>query len=105
VADSLAPDAVKPLLHGGFGRVYRYAELCPSTQRMLADDDAGGALGIGVNANQTAPQLPADADTTPTSLLLETGAPVDRARLLSAILLRLERAYEAWVATGSAGSG
>jgi biotin-(acetyl-CoA carboxylase) ligase len=62
-------------------------------------------FGIGVNANQTAPQLPADTDTTPTSMLLETGAAVDRARLLSAILLRLERAYEAWVATGSAGSG
>jgi BirA family transcriptional regulator, biotin operon repressor / biotin---[acetyl-CoA-carboxylase] ligase len=197
VADSLAPDAVKPLLRGRFGHVYRYAELCASTQRMLLEDDAEGAiavaeeqsqgrgrlgrswqapagtavlvsillrpsvdparlpelslvaggavteaiadvtgiepaikypndvliggrkvagilaessdgrvvLGIGVNANQTAEQLPADAQTTPTSLLLETGEPVDRQRLLAAILLRLEGAYETWVTTGSAGSG
>jgi BirA family biotin operon repressor/biotin-[acetyl-CoA-carboxylase] ligase len=196
VADSLAPDAVKPLLGGRFGQVYRYAELCPSTQRLLAEDDtegaiavaeeqsegrgrlgrswhaparagvlvsvllrpevdparlpelslvAGGAvaeaiadvtgiepaikfpndvlvggrkvagilaessegrvvLGIGVNANQTEAQLPRDTDTEPTSLRLETGATVDRAQLLAAILARLERAYDAWV-TGTARSG
>jgi BirA family biotin operon repressor/biotin-[acetyl-CoA-carboxylase] ligase len=196
VADSLAPDAVKPLLGGRFGQVYRYAELCPSTQRLLAEDDtegaiavaeeqsegrgrlgrswhapartgilvsvllrpeidparlpelslvAGGAvaeaiadvtgiepaikfpndvlvggrkvagilaessegrvvLGIGVNANQTEAQLPRDTDTEPTSLRLETGATVDRAQLLVAILARLERAYDAWV-TGTARSG
>jgi BirA family biotin operon repressor/biotin-[acetyl-CoA-carboxylase] ligase len=196
VADSLAPDAVKPLLGGRFGQVYRYAKLCPSTQRLLAEDDtegaiavaeeqsagrgrlgrswhapartgvlvsvllrpevdparlpelslvAGGAvaeaiaevtgiepaikfpndvlvsgrkvagilaessegrvvLGIGVNANQTEAQLPRDTDTEPTSLRVETGAAVDRAQLLAAILARLERAYDAWV-TGTAGSG
>jgi BirA family biotin operon repressor/biotin-[acetyl-CoA-carboxylase] ligase len=196
VADSLAPDAVKPLLTGRFGRIYRYGELRPSTQRMLAEDDvegtiavaeeqtegrgrlgrswhapartsvlfsvllrptvdaprlpelslvAGGAvaeaiaevtgiepsikfpndvlvggrkvagilaessegrvvLGIGVNANQTEDQLPVDAQTEPTSLRIETGRPVDRAQLLAAILIRLERAYDAWV-TGISGSG
>jgi len=61
-------------------------------------------LGIGVNVNQTAEQLPADADTEPTSLRLELGDPVDRAALLAAILLRLERAYDAWV-TGTSASG
>jgi BirA family transcriptional regulator, biotin operon repressor / biotin---[acetyl-CoA-carboxylase] ligase len=196
VADSLAPGAVKPLLGGRFGQVYRYAELCPSTQRLLAEDDtegaiavaeeqsqgrgrlgrswhapartgvlvsvllrpevdparlpelslvAGGAvaeaiadvtgiepaikfpndvlvggrkvagvlaessegrvvLGIGVNANQTEAQLPRDTDTEPTSLRVETGATVDRAQLLAAILTRLEHAYDAWV-TGTARSG
>jgi BirA family biotin operon repressor/biotin-[acetyl-CoA-carboxylase] ligase len=196
VADSLAPDAVEPLLRGRFGRAYRYAELCPSTQKMLAGEDAegtvavaeeqsrgrgrlgrswhapprtsvlvsvllrppvesgrlpelslvaGGAvaeaiaevtgiepaikfpndvliggrkvagilaessngrvvLGIGVNANQTKDQLPVDAQTAPTSLLIETGQPVDRARLLAAILAQLERAYDGWV-TGTEGSG
>jgi len=189
VADSLAPGAVRPLLGGRFGRIYRYEELCPSTQRLLREDDpegavavaeeqsegrgrlgrswqapagtsvlvsvllrppleaarlpelslvAGGAvaqaiadvtgidpaikfpndvlvegrkvagilaessdgrvvLGIGVNANQTREQLPADAQTEPTSLRLELGEPVDRATLLSAILLQLERAYDAWI--------
>jgi len=189
VADSLAPDAVRPLLTGRFGRVYRYEELCPSTQRLLQPDDsegtvavaeeqsegrgrlgrswhapagtsvlvsvllrpavdpprlpelsliAGGAvaeaiaettrlhpvikfpndvllggrkvagilaeagdgrvlLGIGVNANQTAEQLPHDTETEPTSLRLELGEPVDRTALLAAILLHVERAYDAWV--------
>jgi BirA family biotin operon repressor/biotin-[acetyl-CoA-carboxylase] ligase len=195
VADSLAPDAVQPLLKGRFGKLYRYAEQCPSTQRLVADDDAEGAiavaeeqtegrgrlgrswhapartsvlvsvllrpavepaglpelslvaggavaeaiadvtgiepaikfpndvliggrkvagilaessegrvvLGIGVNVNQTQAQLPPNTVTEATSLRIETGAPVDRAQLLAAILLRLERAYDAWV-TGSAAS-
>jgi len=196
VADSLAPRAVQPLLAGRFGHVYRYEELCTSTQRLLHDDDpegavavaeeqtegrgrlgrtwhapartsvlvsvllrpeiepsrlpelslvAGGAvaeaiadvtgidpaikfpndvlvdgrkvagilaessegrvvLGVGVNANQTAEELPVDAQTPPTSLRVELGEPVDRAALLAAILLRLERAYDRWV-TGTSASG
>jgi BirA family biotin operon repressor/biotin-[acetyl-CoA-carboxylase] ligase len=188
VEDSLAPDAVKPLLRGRFGQVYRYAEITPSTQRMLAEDEAEGAvavaeeqtegrgrlgrtweapagtsvlvsvlllpavaasrlpelslvagnavaeailevtgiepaikfpndvlvggrkvagvlaessegrvvLGIGVNANQTLEQLPANAQTEPTSLRLELGEPVSRLQLLAAILLQLEHAYDAW---------
>jgi BirA family biotin operon repressor/biotin-[acetyl-CoA-carboxylase] ligase len=196
VADLLAPDAVRPLLRGHFGHIYRYEELCISTQRLLRTDDpegaiavaeeqsagrgrlgrgwhappgtsvlvsillrptvdpprlpelslvAGGAvaeaiaetaglepaiefpndvllggrkvagilaeasdgrvvLGIGVNANQTAEQLPADAQTEPTSLRLELGHPVDRAALLAAILLHVERAYTAWI-TGTSASG
>jgi BirA family biotin operon repressor/biotin-[acetyl-CoA-carboxylase] ligase len=188
--DSLAPDAVKPLLRGRFGQVYLYEEACPSTQRLLGDEEAEGAvgvaeeqtegrgrlgrswhapagtsvlvsvlllprvdsarlpelalvaggavaeaiaevtgiepiiefpndvlvggrkvagilaessegrvvLGIGVNANQTSEQLPENARTEPTSLRLELGQPVDRARLLVAILAQLERAYDAWAA-------
>jgi len=193
----LAPDAVQPRLSGRFGSVYRYAELTPSTQRMLQADDpegavavaeeqsegrgrlgrswhapagtsilvsillrpaidpprlpelslvAGGAvaeaiaettgldpaikfpndvllggkkvagilaessegrvvLGIGVNANQTAEQLPGDAAIEPTSLRLATGREIDRLELLAAILLHVERAYDAWVATGTSASG
>lgn len=196
MADSLAPDAVRPLLRGRFGRVYRYAEVAPSTQRMLDEDSAEGAvavaeeqtegrgrlgrrweatpgssilvsilllppvepprlpelslvaggavaqaiaeitgiepaikfpndlligmrkvagilaessegrvvLGIGVNVNQTAQELPADTITPPTSLRVVLGEPVDRARLLAAILLHLERDYDAWT-TGTAASG
>jgi BirA family biotin operon repressor/biotin-[acetyl-CoA-carboxylase] ligase len=197
VADSLAPDRVLPHLRGRFGRVYRYVEVCPSTQRLLsAEDDegtvavteeqsegrgrlgrsweapartsvlvsvalrppvaaarlpelslvAGGAvaeaiaevtgidpaikfpndvlvggckvagilaessdgrvvLGIGVNVNQTAEQLPTGTQTEPTSLRLQLGGPVDRLPLLVAILARLERAYDDWVATGTSTSG
>ena len=196
MADSLAPDAVRPLLRGRFGKVYRYAEVTPSTQRMLGEDSvegavavteeqtegrgrlgrrweaapgtsilvsvllvppvepprlpelslvAGGAvaqaiaeitgiepaikfpndlligmrkvagilaessegrvvLGVGVNVNQTAQELPADTLTPPTSLRVVLGEPVDRARLLVAILLHLERDYDAWT-TGTAASG
>jgi BirA family biotin operon repressor/biotin-[acetyl-CoA-carboxylase] ligase len=193
VADSLAQDAVKPLLRGRFGQVYRFAEVAPSTQKMLAENEgegtvavaeeqtegrgrlgrsweapsstsvlvsvllrpaveaarlpelslvAGGAvaeailevtgieptikfpndvliggrkvagilaessegrvvLGIGVNVNQTLEQLPTGARTEPTSLRLELGESVSRVQLLAAILLQLERAYDAWVATDS----
>jgi BirA family biotin operon repressor/biotin-[acetyl-CoA-carboxylase] ligase len=196
VADSLAPRAVQPLLAGRFGHVYRYEELCASTQRLLQDDDpegavavaeeqsegrgrlgrtwhaaprtsvlvsvllrpeiepsrlpelslvAGGAvaeaiadvtgidpaikfpndvlvrgkkvagilaessdgrvvLGVGVNVNQTTEELPDGAQTPPTSLRVELGEPVDRAALLAAILLRLERAYDRWI-SGTSASG
>lgn len=189
--DSLAPGVVKPLLSGRFGGVYRYEEVCASTQRLLREDDpegavavaeeqtegrgrlgrtwqapartsvlvsvllrpeieparlpelslvAGGAvaeaiadvtgiepaikfpndvliggrkvagvlaeasagrvvLGIGVNANQAAEALPADAQTEPTSLLVELGERADRAQLLATILQRLELAYDAWTTT------
>jgi BirA family transcriptional regulator, biotin operon repressor / biotin---[acetyl-CoA-carboxylase] ligase len=47
VTDSLAPDAVKPLLRGRFGSgIYRYTQLSPSTQRMLAKDDPEGAIAV-----------------------------------------------------------
>ena len=196
MSDSLALDVLKPLLRGRFGNVYRYAESTDSTQRMLAEDTAEGAiavaemqtegrgrlgraweapagtsvlvsvlllpaveaprlpelslvaggavaqaiaevtglepaikfpndilvrsrkvagilaessegrvvLGIGVNVNQTLEQLPTGVKTEPTSLRLELGGPVSRARLLAAILLQLERAYDAWV-TGTSKFG
>ena len=62
-------------------------------------------LGIGVNANQATEELPADAQTEPTSLRLELGEPVDRAALLAAILARLEAAYDTWLARETSGSG
>ena len=46
MSDSLAPDAVKPLLRGRFGHVYRYAATTDSTQRMLAGDEAEGAVAV-----------------------------------------------------------
>jgi BirA family transcriptional regulator, biotin operon repressor / biotin---[acetyl-CoA-carboxylase] ligase len=183
----LSPEAVLPLLHGRLGKPYRYVESCPSTQRLLADDDPEGAtavtdhqtagrgrlgrtwedaagrailmsvllrppapmplwpelslvageavaaalrelgvdaslrhpndvvvagrklvgvlpeasqgrvvLGIGVNVNQTAAELPADTVKPPTSVRIELGREVERAPLLAAILGDLERAYDAW---------
>ena len=71
---------------------------------ILAESSDGRVvLGVGVNANQTREQLPADAQTEPTSLRVELGEPVDRGRLLAAILLQLELDYDAWV-TGTSAS-
>ena len=53
-------------------------------------------LGIGVNVNQTADELPADTAKPPTSLRVELGHEVGRAPLLAAILAELELGYDAW---------
>ena len=53
-------------------------------------------LGIGVNVNQGRGELPADAQTPPTSLRLESGREHQRAPLLAEILLRLEQEYDRW---------
>ncbi|HXF97583.1 MAG TPA: biotin--[acetyl-CoA-carboxylase] ligase [Gaiellaceae bacterium] len=187
-ADSLAPEAVEPLLRGRFGRPYLYERECPSTQALVlgrglpegavavAEHQTAGrgrlgrrweeppgssvlvsvllrppsdrrppelslvgglaaaeaieevtglatqlkwpndvmldrrkvagvlaelaegevALGIGINVNQRREELPADAPTPPGSLRTVTGRAYDRAPLLATLLLRLERAYDAW---------
>ena len=184
----LTPETVLPLLRGRLGTPYRYVESCPSTQRLLGEDEPEGAtvvadvqtagrgrlgrtweapagrailcsvllrprapmplwpelslvageavaaalraetgvaaslrhpndvvvagrkvvgvlaeaasgrvvLGIGVNVNQTAEELPHDTPKVPTSLRLELGRELERAPLLVAILLELERGYDAW---------
>jgi BirA family transcriptional regulator, biotin operon repressor / biotin---[acetyl-CoA-carboxylase] ligase len=53
-------------------------------------------LGIGVNVNQTAAELPSQTPKPPTSLRLETDHDWPRAPLLAAILLELERRYDEW---------
>ncbi len=54
------------------------------------------ALGIGVNVNQTAGELPAETPKPPASLRTETGRDWPRAPLLAAILLEVERGYDDW---------
>lgn len=58
--------------------------------------DGRVVLGIGVNVNQVAHELPADARKPTTSLRLELGREIERAPLLAAILRELERRYDAW---------
>jgi BirA family biotin operon repressor/biotin-[acetyl-CoA-carboxylase] ligase len=53
-------------------------------------------LGIGVNVNQTADELPRETPKPPTSLQVETGREWPRAPLLAVILLDLERSYDDW---------
>ena len=53
-------------------------------------------LGIGINVNVPAEELPDDVQIPATSLQIETGAPVDRVELLVELLAVLERRYDAW---------
>lgn len=52
MSDSLAPEAVEPLLTGRFGRPYLYRESCESTQRLLDGESDEG--GVAVCDEQTA---------------------------------------------------
>jgi BirA family biotin operon repressor/biotin-[acetyl-CoA-carboxylase] ligase len=189
VSDSLAPEAVHPLLRGRFGREYRFVERCPSTQRLIGAGDAEGTvaaadeqtegrgrlgrrwhappgtsilcsillrppvpperlpeltlvaaracadavtgrtgleatvkepndvlisgkkaagilgearedhvvLGIGINVNVPAAELPERPQIPATSLLEETGERIERAPLLAELLHRLESHYDDWV--------
>jgi BirA family biotin operon repressor/biotin-[acetyl-CoA-carboxylase] ligase len=64
------------------------------TAGILAEAREGRVtLGIGVNVNLAQSDLPG---ASATSLLLETGAEVDRAELLVEILDQLERHYDEW---------
>jgi BirA family biotin operon repressor/biotin-[acetyl-CoA-carboxylase] ligase len=54
-------------------------------------------VGIGVNVNQRANELPSDTAKPPTSLYVELGHDIERAPLLATILAELERGYDAWL--------
>lgn len=57
-------------------------------------------LGIGVNLNMTADQFPGDLRHPATSLLLESGEPVDRSRFAGIMLNELDRLYSDFLAHG-----
>jgi BirA family transcriptional regulator, biotin operon repressor / biotin---[acetyl-CoA-carboxylase] ligase len=64
---------------------------------VLAEASPGRVvLGFGVNVNQRPEELPAEAVKPSTSLRSELGRELERAPLLAAILLELERRYDAW---------
>ena len=60
--------------------------------------DGRVVLGIGINVNVPAGELSAETGRHATSLLVETGAEVDRVELLVELLVALERRYDRWVA-------
>lgn len=64
---------------------------------ILPEASAGRVvLGVGVNVNQSADELPTETPKPATSLRIETGREQERGPLLAAILLELERGYDAW---------
>ena len=66
------------------------------TMTRTGADEAFAVVGIGVNVNSAVDSLPPGA----TSLLVETGGPVDREAVLSSLFDRLNDAYRAFVAAG-----
>ncbi len=60
-------------------------------------------LGIGINVNVPASELPVEVERPATSLLAESGGEIDRGELLVELLAVLERRYDEWVrrATGT----
>jgi BirA family biotin operon repressor/biotin-[acetyl-CoA-carboxylase] ligase len=60
--------------------------------------DGRVVLGIGINVNVPADELPTEVDRPATSLLVEAGAEIDRTELLVELLAVLERRYDEWVA-------
>jgi BirA family biotin operon repressor/biotin-[acetyl-CoA-carboxylase] ligase len=99
----VAGDAVAAALREETGVA---AELSHPNDVLVAGRKLGGILpeattgrvllGIGVNVNQAAGELPAETPKPPTSLRAETGREWPRAPLLAAILLELERGYDGW---------
>jgi len=59
-------------------------------------------LGVGVNVNQTAADLPGSPRFPATSLRILSGHVHDRAALLGSLLGRLETAYDRWLGGGLA---
>jgi len=66
--------------------------------------DGRVVLGIGINVNVPRDELPVEVNRPATSLLVETGAEVDRAELLVELLAALERRYDEWVAEAATGT-
>ena len=60
-------------------------------------------IGVGVNANLTAADLPADARVSATSLRILRGEPVDRARLLADLVAAIEARYDRFERDGFTG--
>jgi BirA family transcriptional regulator, biotin operon repressor / biotin---[acetyl-CoA-carboxylase] ligase len=99
----VAGDAVAAALGSAIGVA---AELSHPNDVLIAGQKAAGilaeasagrvVLGIGVNVDQTAEELPAETPKPTTSLRVETGREWPRAPLLAAILLELERRYDDW---------
>ncbi len=57
-------------------------------------------VGIGINVNLPAEQIPVELKDRATSILIENGEPLKREQLLAEILNRLEPLYDHWRAFG-----
>jgi BirA family biotin operon repressor/biotin-[acetyl-CoA-carboxylase] ligase len=93
VSDSLAPEVVKPLLRGRFGREYRYVQSCPSTQRLVGAADEEGTIAVAEEQTQGRGRLGrrwlAPAGTSILcSILLRPPVPTERLPELTVVAAR-----------------
>jgi BirA family biotin operon repressor/biotin-[acetyl-CoA-carboxylase] ligase len=84
VRSDLDPLVVRPLLRGRLGTPYRFVATCPSTQRLLRDDDPEGALAV------------ADEQTRGRGRLGRRWYAPPRRAILCSVLLRPEPAMALW---------
>jgi BirA family transcriptional regulator, biotin operon repressor / biotin---[acetyl-CoA-carboxylase] ligase len=90
VPDSLAPEVVEPLLRGRLGRPYRYAEVTPSTQRLLLPEDSEGAAAVAEEQTEGRGRLGRSWHAPPrtsvlVSVVLEPAVPSPRLPELSLV--------------------
>lgn len=62
--------------------------------------DGRVVLGIGINVNASAEELPTETETPAGSLSQAAGRVLSRAELLAEVLARLEQRYDRWVSGG-----
>ncbi|MBS44822.1 MAG: biotin--[acetyl-CoA-carboxylase] ligase [Nocardioides sp.] len=70
-------------------------------ERVDTPDGPAAVVGVGVNVDHTADELPVE---TATSLSLALGRPVDRTDVLVQVLSAVREAYDAWEVGGEAAS-
>ena len=61
---------------------------------------AGVIVGIGINVNHTITDFPDDLKSSATSLMIETGNPVDRLALVRTLIGNLDQQYDAYLGNG-----
>ena len=67
---------------------------------LASSGEAGVVVGIGINVNHSPQDFPDDLKSSATSLLIETGNPVDRLALVRALIVNLDQQYTAFLDNG-----
>lgn len=80
------------VMRGGEGK--KVAGILVEALGMGQAGERATVVGIGINVNMPIEAFPEELHPSATSLLIETGHPVERARLLAALLGEVERLYD-----------